>query len=228
MEPVAHAEVGGRLSGARVALLLFSCGCALGWGASAAKNHAPPRPAASDAPAMHAPQAHTESNDPLGALQPVAVPAQPEASKEPPVASATAAPAPIRLAREPAPEPYPLRDRDLALPGGLIIHGVPSSVSVRKAADLESGEPVFEFVDARGHRLALLKQTALARIALPGGGPLLQDTASTHTESARDDWDKTRINVVVDRFQSESHLYTLERRSADTDWIMNGLDLSSH
>jgi hypothetical protein len=176
--------------------------------------------------AMREPAARTPGIDQLGNLEPVAVAAQPEQRVQPAVNAAPAEQPPIRIAREHAPRPYPLRNGALVLSGGLIIHDVPRDVAVHSVVEQGSRDPVLELVDPRGRRVALLKETALSSVAMPGGAPLLGATAATHSQAKRDDWATSPVQVVVDRFSSETHLYTLERRAAGTDWIWAGLELS--
>lgn len=208
--------------------LAFSCGCALGCGGAAQQTQAPPAAPPRDQVAMRAPQAQPANSDPLGTLQPVAIPTQPEINKEPPAPAAEPEPAPIRVAKQPAPEPYALRARDLVLSGGVVIHDVPKSVRVRSVSEAGSEGALLEVVDAHGRRLALIKQTPLTEVALPGGEPLLAQSAASHREAQRDDWDKTPTAVIVDRFRSETHLFTIERRSSGTEWLIGGLELGSH
>jgi hypothetical protein len=216
----------------RWAGMLGCAGCLLACGGSQAERP-PPQPAQrSDQLATRPPQPAGDAGAPeLGVLQPVAVPAPPS-PPEPGAASASSPapsePAPIRIAAAPAPEPVALRGRDLVFAGGLIIHGVPASVTVRKVSELGSDAPVLELVDKRGRRLALLKETSLTRVALPGGSPLLEATAAARTEATRDDWDTTPVKVAVDRFQSDTHVYVLERRATGTDWIQSGLEITVH
>jgi len=205
--------------------LAFSCGCALGCGGAPQRTQPPSAASHKDQVAMRAPQAQPANSDPLGTLQPVAVPAQPETNKEPPTPAAEAEPAPIRVAKQPAPEPFPLHQRDLVLSGGVVIHDVPKSVRVRTVAEAGSEGALLEVVDGHGRRLALIKQTPLTEVALPGGEPLLAQSAATHREAQRDDWDKTPTAVIVDRFRSETHLFTIERRATGAEWVIGGLEL---
>jgi hypothetical protein len=205
-------------------VLAFSCGCALGCGAAQPRSE--PSAPRSDQVAMRAPQ--PANSDPLGTLQPVAVPAQPQSNKEPPAPVAEPAPAPIRVAAQPAPEPYPLHGRDLVLTGRVVIHDVPKSVRVRTVTEAGSEGALLEVIDAHGRRLALIKQTPLSEVALPGGPPLLAQSAASHREAQRDDWDKTPTAVIVDRFRSETHLLTIERRATGSEWLIGGLELGSH
>ena len=213
----------------RWAGMLCCAGCLLACGGSQTGKQPPARVAPpSDQLVTRAPQAQSASGQPpLGTLQLVAVPEQVEPRAAPGTPAATQ-PAPIRIDRAAVPEPVALDGRDLVLPGGLIIHGVPPSVTARTVREQRSQEPVLELVDKRGSRLALLKETSLTRVALPGGAPLLSATAATHIEATRDDWDKTPVRIEVDRLQSDTHLYVIERRTAGTDWIPGGLELSAH
>jgi hypothetical protein len=205
-----------------VALLALACG-----GAQPERERPRAQPAGGGELAMREPGARPAAGAKLGALEPVAVREQPEASAQP--TPPPAAPhAPIRVAKQPAPQPYPLRERALVMSGGLIVRGVPRGVTARKVAEEGSGDAVVELVDARGRRLALLKELAIARVALPGGPPLLGAAAVSREHAQRDGWGAGEVDVVVDRFGSETHLYTLERRARGTDWIWSGLELSPH
>lgn len=200
------------------ACALFACGDAR----SESREPEPARAAGSELP-MHAPAANAEEGEQLGVLQPVPVALTAEARAEP-AQPAQPTPQPLHVASQPSPQPYPLRKGDLVLPSGLVIHNVPAGVSVRRVDEVETKDSIYELVDARGRRIALLKETALSKVAMPGGPPLLEATAASSAQAKRD-WNEKAVDVTTDRFQSESHLYTLERRSTDTDWIMGGLEL---
>jgi hypothetical protein len=148
---------------------------------------------------------------------------------EPPVKQSiepAQAPAPIRLATQTASRPYALRDGDLVLPVGLIVHNVPKGVSVRIAQE-QGGGDVWEILDARGRRAALLKAESLASGALPRGA-LLPQTANARSVGQRTDWGAAHVKVVIERFLNENHVFTIERRAEGTGWIWSGLELSSH
>ena len=172
---------------------------------------------------MREPDARDQPGE-LGALQPVAVSLTAEPTAAPVATTAPSAPSPLRVAKDPPPQPYALRERDLVLPGGLAIHDVPAGVTVRRVDALETKNSIYELVDARGRRVALIEETALSKVALPGGPPLLQATAASSARAKRE-WNDKPVDVTTDRFQNDTHLYTLERRSAGTDWIVAGLEL---
>ena len=164
---------------------------------------------------------------PLGVLEPASA-AKPLA--EPRAAQPRAAGArtlrPILVASDSVPRAYALRDGRLTLPSGLIIHRVPKSVSVRTLREHAGGE-LWEIVDARGQRIALLKAQALARTALPNSARL-EDLTSARSVGPRSDWGAPHVDVVSERFLSERYVYTIERRAKGTDWIASGLELSAH
>ena len=164
---------------------------------------------------------------PLGSLEPVRVTSAPvEPRPRPPVAPRVQVPTPIRVDPIPPPRPYALRDCQLVLPAGLIVHSVPKGVSARIVREQGGGE-VWEIVDARGRRLALLRAESLGGAELPPGA-LLQQTATARGIGPRSDWGAARVKVVSDRFLDENHVYTIERRAEGTAWIWSGLELSSH
>ncbi len=214
-------------TGARLAWLACAL-CASGCGGSQASTRASDqgtyRPGEL---AMRDPQRRGAGGTHLGELQPVAVPARPEPAKGPPQRAREQGPPPIRIATEKGAKAVPLQGRDLVLPDGLIIHDVRKGVTARTVQEQGTGDSVLELLDARGRRLALLKQIRLSRVALRGG-PLLDATAETHERGRRRDWGAGGVRVVIDRFRHESRLYTLERRADGTDWIWSGLELSSH
>lgn len=133
---------------------------------------------------------------------------------------------PIQVAEDSAPRPYPLRDRQLTLPSGLIIHGVPKSVSVRTVRERAGGD-VWEITDARGRRLALLKAESLHR-RLWTTTARSDELANARSVGHRTDWGAPRVNVVSERFLSESYVYTIERRTDGTGWIASGLEFSAN
>lgn len=133
---------------------------------------------------------------------------------------------PLQVASDTAPRAYALRDGRLTLPSGLVIHRVPKSVSVRTVREHAGGE-LWEIVDARGQRVALLKAQALARTAVPNSARL-EDLTSARSVGPRSDWGAPRVDVVSERFLSERYVYTIERRARGTDWIASGLELSAH
>jgi hypothetical protein len=160
----------------------------------------------------------------LGALEPVHAVA---VADEPPVKQSiepTQAPAPIRVATQTAPRPYALREGDLVLPVGLIVHSVPKGVSVRIVQE-QGGGDVWEILDAHGRRAALLKAESLASGALPQGA-LLSQTANARSVGQRTDWGAAHVKVVTERFLNENHVFTIERRAEGTAWIWSGLELS--
>jgi hypothetical protein len=178
---------------------------------------------------MHEPPAAlaspTTAPRPLGALEPVQASAL---ADEPAVKQSIEpahAPAPIRLAPQAAPRPYALRGDALVLPVGLIVHGVPKGVSVRIVQE-QGGGDVWEILDARGRRAALLKAESLASGALPQGALLVQ-TASARSVGERTDWGAAHVKVVTERFLNENHVFTIERRAEGTAWLWSGLELSS-
>ena len=162
---------------------------------------------------------------PLGELEPVNA-AKPlaESGAPQPTAAQAAVLRPLQVAPGSVPQPYALREGQLILPSGLIIHGVPKSVSARTLREQGGGE-LWEIVDARGRRLALLKVESLGRMPLPGGAGLNQ-LSSARSVGPRSDWGAPHVDVVSERFLSESHVYTIERRTKGTAWIASGLDLS--
>jgi hypothetical protein len=175
-------------------------------------------------PAAHASPA--ASARPLGALEPVHTVA---VADDPPVKQSiepAQTPAPIRLATQTAARPYALRDGNLVLPVGLIVHSVPKGVSVRIVQE-QGGGDVWEILDARGRRAALLKAESLTSGALPPGA-LLPQTASARSVGQRTDWGAAQVKVVTERFLNENHVFTIERRAEGTAWIWSGLELSSH
>jgi hypothetical protein len=110
------------------------------------------------------------------------------------------------------------------LPSGLIIHGVPKSVSVRTVRE-QAGGDVWEITDARGRRLALLKAESLGRTVLPSS-ERLDELASARSVGQRSDWGAPRVDVVSERILNENYLYTIERRTQGTAWIASGLEFS--
>jgi len=133
---------------------------------------------------------------------------------------------PIRLAPLPRPQAYPLRNGELVLPSGLVVHRVPKGISVRSAREQQTGDVVLEIADPRGRRLALLSERAFRRAAA-ANIPVLEQTATTTLEAHRSDWGEKSVRVIVDRFRAEHHIYTLERRARGTRWIMSNLELGS-
>jgi hypothetical protein len=111
------------------------------------------------------------------------------------------------------------------LPFGLVIHGVPKSVSVRTVRE-QAGGDVWEITDARGRRLALLKAESLGRRLVTRSGRL-DELASARSVGRRSDWGAPRVNVLSERFLAEDYLYTIERRTEGTAWIASGLDISA-
>jgi len=212
------------LSAVSIGLLALGC-------AGSQSKPRQPRPGderGRDELSMREPRSRAPGVAKLGTLEPVAVPAQPELRVQPAASATPAEQPPIRIAREHSPRPYPLRNGALVLAGGLIIHDVPRNVAVHTVVEQGSGDAVLELVDPRGRRIALLKETALSSVAMPEGAPLLGATATTHTETKREDWATSPVAVTIDRFSSETHLYTLERRAQGTDWIWGRLELSPH
>jgi len=163
----------------------------------------------------------------LGVLEPVNA-TKPRAEARPPHPRASYArpPRPILVAQDSVPRAYALRDGRLMLPFGLIIHGVPKSVSVRTVRE-QAGGDVWEITDARGRRLALLKAESFGRTVLPSS-ERLGELASARSVGQRSDWGAPRVNVVSERILNENYLYTIERRTKGTAWIASGLELSAH
>jgi hypothetical protein len=133
---------------------------------------------------------------------------------------------PIRIATEPKPRPYPLRDNELVLSSGLIIHRVPKGISVTSAREQRTGDLVWEISDARGRRLALLKERSF-RSASASSASVLDETTTLRQKAQRSDWGSNPVRVVVDRFRAEHHIYTLERRESGTAWIWSNLELTN-
>jgi hypothetical protein len=162
---------------------------------------------------------------PLGTLDLVkAAQVQAESPRPHPVELRVQAPIPIRIDPLRAPRSYALHDSKLVLPAGLIVHRVPKGVAVRIVQEQGGGE-VWEIVDARGRRLALLRAESLGRGA---PGALLPQTAAARQSGQRTDWGAARVKVVADRFLGENHVYTIERRAEGTAWIWSGLELSAN
>lgn len=130
----------------------------------------------------------------------------------------------IRVADGERSTPYPISDGALKLPGGLVVHRVPAKVSVRQTREAGTGDKVWEIVDARGRRLALIKARSWTRAA--GSEASLLESADVRTEVRPAVWGKTQVRVVTDRFHNDTHIYTLDRRQNGTDWIWSGIDLS--
>jgi len=162
----------------------------------------------------------------LGSLAPVHVytTEAPARSVRPKVA-APRVPRPIRVARDSVPKRYAVRDGQLLLPSGLIIRGVPNSVSVHSVRE-QGGGAIWEIVGARGERLALLKAESLSRRFVARSANL-DELASARSVGPRSDWGAPRVDVVSERFLSENYLYTIERRAKGTAWIASGLELSA-
>jgi hypothetical protein len=199
--------------------------CALGCAGSQTRTEQPSQPATAPGQVqMHDPNAVVSTSS-LGTLEPVHTPALQPESPKPPSAAAAQATAPIHVAAQTPPRPYALRDGNLVLPTGLIIHRVPKGVSVRVVQE-QGGGDVWEVVDARARRIALLKAESLTIGAVPQGA-LLSQTANARSVGQRSDWGAASVKVVTDRFLNENHLYTIERRAEGTAWIWSGLELSS-
>jgi hypothetical protein len=160
----------------------------------------------------------------LGALQ-TAKPSYDPQRREPSAPEGTATIRAIRLARHPKPQPYPLRAGELVLPSGLVVHRVPKGVSVRAGREQQTADMVWEISDARGRRLALLRERTFRRAAAESGS-LLDETATLRLDATRSDWDPNPVRVVVDRIRAEHHIYTLERRVRGTGWIVGNLELT--
>ena len=124
------------------------------------------------------------------------------------------------------PRTYPVRQGQLALPSGLIIHNVPASVSVRTLRE-QGGGDVWELTDAQGRRLALLKAESLARTPV-SRNERLSELESARSVGTRTDWGAPTVQVVSERILSETYLYTIERRAKGTSWIASGLELAEH
>ena len=218
-------------------LWIFGCvmsaaGCATSPPAPRASNVSQPAPltAAPGELRMRHPdeiQSSTARAPTLGVLEQVRA-TKPRAESDPPrpTAAGPRSPRPILVARDSAPKRYALRDGQLQLPSGLIIHGVPKTVSVRSVRE-QGGGDVWEIVGARGERLALLKAESLSRSLVPKGASL-GELASAPTVGPRSDWGAPRVNVVSERFLTENYVYTIERRTKGTAWIASGLELSEH
>jgi hypothetical protein len=121
-------------------------------------------------------------------------------------------------------KPYPLRDGALVLTSGLVIHRVPKGVSARTLRERATGDEVWEMVDARGKRLALIKERSWRRAA-SSEADLVNDTRAMPGAVRRATWQGRSVQVVTDRFRSDSHIYTVDRRANGTDWIWRGLEL---
>lgn len=160
----------------------------------------------------------------LGALAPARADYDP-ARSEPRAPHASANIRAIRLARHPKPKPFPLRAGELVLPSGLVVHRVPKGISVRAGREQQTADMVWEISDARGRRLALLRERSFRRAAAESRS-LLDETATLRLDATRSDWDQTPVRVVVDRIRAEHHIYTLERRSRGTGWIVSNLELT--
>lgn len=167
---------------------------------------------------------------PLGALAPVVQdlpPSEPPAHGKAADLPKQGAPPPlIQVADDAQGKPYPLQEGDLVLPTGLIIHHVPKGVSARVLRERGEGDEVWELVDARGRRLALIKARSWRRAA-SSEADLLTDTRTTPGAVRRATWQGKSVQVVTDRFRSDTHIYTIDRRSGGTDWIFRGLELAS-
>ncbi|MFI5308730.1 MAG: hypothetical protein ACHQ53_15340 [Polyangiales bacterium] len=228
--------LGSRSSGAvewaqRAPLVLAALGClhgAGGCGASQGNARASePSAQGSGGLAMREPGPRVGPSGPeIGQLQPVPVPVKTEPGAAPPQGARAKGPPPIRIVATRQVTPVPLRGRDLVLPGGLVIHDLPSGVTARVVREQGTGDDVIELVDARGRRLALVKETRPSQLGVAGGQSLLQATAETHEQAQRSDWGPTSIRVVVDRFRHDALIYVLERRATGTDWIQRGLELA--
>jgi hypothetical protein len=167
---------------------------------------------------------------PLGASQPTAVAAASAPLPPPPAGTAPSGQqselAPIRIAAEPKPRPYPLRDSELVLPSGLVIHRVPKGTTVQSAREQQTGDMVWEIADARGRRVALLKERSF-RAASAATAPVLDATTTLRLEARRSDWGPAPVRVIVDRFRGEHYIYTLERRESGAEWIWSNLELTN-
>lgn len=214
----------------RLALALLVCSMS-----ASCRHAAEPRstPTASDTyragqPAMRSPDRRTSPGaQRLGTLSAV----------EPNASAGNVAREPAAVAGKPTPEPPPLitvaddarrqdvglRDGTLSVPGGLLLHRIPKGVAVRTVSEQRTGEQVWEFVDARGRKLALLKAERAGRAAL-------RDDALERTDDARARrnarWGKSNVPVVTERFRGETHVYTIDRRATGTEWIWSGLELA--
>ena len=163
----------------------------------------------------------------LGVLAPVRATTPRAESRAPqPSAARPQSPRPIRVAADSVPQRYTVRDGRLLLPSGLIIHGVPKTVAIRSVREQGGGE-VWEILDARGGRLALLKEESLSRSLVPRGARL-DELGNARSVGTRIDWGAPRVQVVSERIFGENYVYTIERRAKGTSWIAGGLELSSH
>jgi hypothetical protein len=163
----------------------------------------------------------------LGVLEPVhAAKPRVEARSSQPTAAGPRTPRPIQVAPDSVRERYAVRDGQVLLPSGLIIHGVPKTVSVRSVRE-QGGGDVWEIVDARGERLALLKAESLSRSLVPRGASL-NELAGARSVGPRSDWGAPHVKVVSESVLSENYVYTIERRAKGTEWIASGLEFSAH
>jgi hypothetical protein len=162
----------------------------------------------------------------LSELEPIAVD---EADVGPPVHTPRkpviehVAPEPIAVSAQDAKTPVPLSDHALILPGGLTLHRVPADVRVQA----REGREVWDFEGSDGRLLARVHALSFSRAARPSGDSLLDSTRPMRLHVVRTLWGPAPVEVVVDRFSSDTHIYTLERRAKGTDWIWAGLELGN-
>lgn len=163
----------------------------------------------------------------LGGLEAVDVAARGEAAPESRESATSSVPPPLRVNESSGRRAVTLDGQALVLPGGLTLQRVPSGVRVRLRSEQTTGSDLWEVVDARERRLALVKLTSLRRVGVSPTVGILDETRSVQGVARTARWNGKQARIVTDRFQNDTHLYTIERRAEGTDWIRSGLELTA-
>jgi hypothetical protein len=170
-------------------------------------------------PPSPSPEPHPKELEQKAPAQPIDPVGAQSAPEKPPALEAE--PRPIEVTPEDPREPVQLEGDELALPGGLILRDVPkrSRVFVRSTLD------VWEIFDARDRLVLRVRASPLRTVARPANAPLLEAAQFSDARELRNDWGPKPVRIVVTRFSSETHLYTLERLATGTEWAWKGLEI---
>lgn len=211
----------------RSATLIASFAVAFGWlGCAGAGSSSQRGPAASAATSQQqGPESSPTGLDTLGALEQVSVPKVTEPPAKTEADTETKPPGPILIQKDKPPRPYALNGDKLILPTGLTIHRVPKRTVVRIVTERRTGRSIWEIVDKRKRRLALLRAQSWREVVQEEGRSITKNARSIRLRARREDWGPKPVQIIVDRFTSETHVYTLERRATGTDWIWSGLEI---